>query len=341
MPDLIVPEDHASHEALQTYVGNVLEEFIQALAPAMRKAKLSPDDFRKGMVQIQVRALELAAQAHRATVDGVPFKQAVHDFDTYPLLSMVYHSAHDIVKDDLPPDMRRFLMQYMKDIPHGVIEATRRSLAVAALQHKDNLVGSFGRFLFFLATRFNLTLAYHPCHHDSVAIGFDDELDEQAERSMTDFFAQTDLLDQPVRPLHMMVGTACQRALPLIDDLTDQYMALEKRVLDIQQVRAGIEERIANMDAATGLIVRKMVNDWDEDNLLELFGGDDQPRMTFQRLRAMHPAVLGHLSDDALNMRAYRIRTKIQEGEEDSLQRKGVALIDLLLEEADQDGEDK
>lgn len=341
MPDLIIPEDDASHEALQVYVGNVLEEFIQALEPAMRKAKLSPGDFRKGLAQIQVRAVELAAVAHRAIVDGVPFKRAVRDFDTYPLLATVYNSAHDIVKDGLPPDLRHLMMEFKKGMPHEVIEAIRRSLAVAVLQHKDSIVGSFGRFLFFLATRLNLTLAYNSCQHDSVAIGLDDELDAQAEQSVSDFFAESDLLDQPVRPLHMMVGLACQRALPLIDELTERYMALEKKVLELQQFRASVEEKISKMDAATGLIVRKMVNDWDKDNRLQLFGDDSQPRMTFQRLRAMHPAALGHMSDDALHMRAYRIRTKALAGDEDDLQRKGVRMIDLLLEDIDDEGEGK
>ena len=315
--------------ALQSRLGVVFEAVADAMLPAMERAGITTEGVQEGMLQLQDGAVELAAQARRALTSGTSFAEAVHDYDSYPLLSKFYHSMLDIISLSLPPEMVRFTQEFVKGTPPDLGPDFRHYLSVAAVRFDGDFTGALARFALFVGVRVNLALVYRNSPHEAVVTGLMDELDQMAEAAVAELLSQPDVLQRPIEPMRAMVALACSRLLPEIDELVDMLRQLSRETRTPYEVRAALEEELKDMDCKDALLLRKQVSDELPD--LEIFG-EGQPKMTNRRLRAQHPVALGEMSEDAMNMRLFRLKKKVASEGMQSLKRTGPTLPELLRE---------
>ena len=166
--------------------------------------------------------------------------------------------------------------------------------------------------------------------HGTTASGLVDELDSEAERAVERYLSQPDLLELETDPLEVMVEFACDRLLPLVDDLTALVKQLEAEIREPYELRAKLEAELSDVDVGDALLIKKHA----DDRLPELgVFGDNQPRMTNQRLRGMHPVPFEGKTDDAMNMRLDRIKKTVEKRGLKSLKRKGPTILELLRDE--------
>ncbi len=336
MDDLQVSARDGGLTALQSRLGVVFEAVAQAMVPAMERAGISTVGIDEGMVQLQNGAVELAAQARRAISSGTAFADAVHDYDSYPLLSKFYHSVLDVMCLSLPPEMVRFTREFVGGTPPEFGPDVRNYLSVAAVRFDGDFTGALARFALFVGVRLNLAMVYRDSAHGSALTGLADELDRKAEQAVAEFLSQPEVLQRPIEPMKAMVALACLRLLPEIDELVSIMNQLQVEARRPYEVRAALEEELRDLDCADALLLRKHVSDELPD--LEVFG-ENQPRMTNKRLRAHHPLALGELTDDAMNMRLHRLKEKVANKGMSSLKRTAPTLPEVLLSETERGDE--
>jgi hypothetical protein len=325
---MFAPEERGI-AVLQDRLQDVFETLAAIVEPAMEEAGLATEDFQVGLQQLSVGAIELAAQAHRAVTSGIPFAEAVHNYDGFPLLCKVYHSTLDLLDLSLPPDLQRFVRSFIKRTPSDFPPDFYHYVAVSAARFQGDLLGSLADFFLFVGVRVKLSVIQKVDPHEATRSGVTDELDREAERAVRLFMSQPDLLEETIEPLQSMVALACDRLLPVIDDLAGLYGQLDAESQKPYDLRAKLEAELADVDVGDALLIRKYASDRLPN--LGIFG-DNRPRMTNKSLRGMHPVVFGGKSDDAMNMQMDRVKKKFDSNGLKSLKRKVPTILDLLRE---------
>jgi hypothetical protein len=318
---------------LENRLQDVMETLAAIVEPAMEDAGISTKDFHVGLQQLSVGAIELAAQAHRARTSGIPFTEAVHDYDGFPLLCKVYNSTLDLLDLSLPPDLQRFMRAFIDRTPAEFPPDFYHYVAVSAARFEGDLLGSLADFFLFIGVRVKLSVIQKVDPHEATRSGVLDELDREAERAVRLFMSQPDLLEETIEPLQSMVALACDRLLPVIDDLAGLYGQLDVESQKPYDLRAKLEAELADIDVGDALLIRKYASD--RLPSLGIFG-DNQPRMTNKSLRGMHPVVFSGKSDDAMNMQLDRLKKKFETNGLKSLKRKVPTILDLLRERSEE-----
>jgi hypothetical protein len=279
------------------------------------------EDLIRGLAQLEARMARLAVEAVDAEAQGRSLADAVDDEHNFPTLHRLHIGVRDLLTMSLPPPLLGWVKQVLAAPESPVTDGLQRGLAaLAADAGAPPTARALARLLLFEAVRVNLVVAEHLSGSSIAAVGaLPGDIDAIAEAQVNRWIADDAGDGDKVRPLNVLVAAGLVALERHIDDLKDVLARLSGDLNDAFRLRAALELKLREMDAADAVLIRNA-----------FAPALDEQRLEVERLAAEHPLLLGARRRDALDQQVSRLRRRMVEG--DWPRRRGTALIDLLAE---------
>jgi hypothetical protein len=289
------------------------------LAPAV----MSAEDLERGLAQLGTRLARLAVEALDAEAQGRRLSDAVADEHNFPALHRLHLGVRDLLTMSLPAPLIGWARQVLA-APESPVTADLQAglAALAADAAAVPAARALARLLLYEAVRVHLIVAEHLSGSSIAAVGAAPaDVDAIAEAEVDRWVAAR--ISEDVRPLNVLVAAGLLALERHVDDLKDVLARLSGDMNDAFQLRAALELRLREMEAADAVLVRNA-----------FAPALDEQRLEVERLAAEHPLLLGERRRDALDQQVSRLRRRMAAG--DWPRRRGPALIDLLAEQDDE-----
>ncbi len=294
-----------------------LERYVQL---CRLEEVVEPAALKRALATLEVELLRLAAEAQAAEITGAPLREAVRDFERFPLLARLHNSVEDVVGLDLPPELEDWARRFFGDPPIAAVEGFLRRLVWHAKHDPQPLRRSLCRALLFEGVRVELVLRARWFPSEVYGTGLEDaDLDEIAEAQVA-WYLETDLGDEPeIRPLQLMVASALEALSHEIELHAFALRNVGRELREVLARRARIEERLASLDVRDAILLRN-----------ELAPDLEIQQVSLDLLKERHPVAFGKVKRNALDARLTRLRRRVASEGPSIVRRRGVTLGDLI-----------
>jgi hypothetical protein len=226
-----------AHEPL---IGILIRQLLPLLPPHLHKS------LEREAPAVALESMRLGMEVLAAELREVRFSAAVERSAEFPLMGQVYWGAQNLLQWQLPPSMRQAFQVVLNQAIDGKFESWRR-LVFAIARRKGDPEAALCRFLFWAAVRINLLIA--TWHQPQVqACGVLDDLEDRAERVLTELFDIPEVEKPDCRPLHMLIALVLQEAFVAMKPLLLGGMTeVEAETADALRTVRGLDARDAVM----------------------------------------------------------------------------------------------
>jgi len=302
-----------------------LKDPLREFAAALRFHEIIPvDEFEAGLVHLEAEIERLALDAYAAQRRGLSFSEAATDFVNFPHLARLHAAMNDILTMSLPPELVAWVHSFLSMPEPPSLDGMRTALVATAADDARPHAQALAHFALFEGIRLNLVVMARWFPHETIGVGMEmGDLDRIAEDRITTWLAETPAAPSDVRSFHVIAAAALQSLSEHAEQLRAGLSNLQRDFVEAAQLRARIEEALSTMDVRDALLIRN-----------EMAPELGEQRLTVEHLQERHALALGDVSRNALDQRIKRARGKSRE----ALQRRRVALIDLIRESAAEGG---
>lgn len=283
---------------------------------------MTPEELERGLDQLGARLGRLAVELVDAQAQGLRLAQAAANELDYPILHRLHLGIRDVLTLSLPPPLAAWARQTLAAPDSPVFDDFQRGLAaLAASDDAPPPSRALARLFLFEAVRVNLIVAEHLSGSSIAAVGgLPADVDAIAEAEVDEYVALAAQIDAEVRPLNVLVAAGLLSLEQHVGELKDVLARIEDDLATAFRLRAALELKLRDMDAADALLIRNA-----------FAPALDEQRLEVERLQAEHPLLLGERRRDAIDQQVSRLRRRIAAG--DWPERRAPALIDLLKDD--------
>lgn len=262
-------------------------------------AIVGPREMMDGIREMGARLAQIAADAHAAEREGVPFAEAVEDVFGYPHLVRFFREIDSFLQTPLPGPLAQWLERYLAAPELPIAEVMRSALVESAASPHVTPARALPRFLLFLGVWMNLRVLYLRHANEMIKQGIMPELlPVLAEDVMREWVGDPIPAGPGFRPYRVLVAAAMGALAKHADELRGALLITQDEI-----VRAEAEALFAKLEAEDAILLRNAA--------AEQFG---EQRLDVERLRELYPQTLGQKTRAALDKKLQRLRDRFREG---------------------------
>lgn len=300
---------------------------MDALASITSALPTPPAQTGVDVQELRAELEEIAVEALRAGLEGLPIHEAVRD-PAYVALADFHRGLRDALLLEIPQELQPWVKGIATQSTGGPsVEAffdqmVQRAAASTPVDHEaspEQLQAALAELMLFETVRLRLLVAaWSSVEFESLG-GSESDIDEIAGIEVEVLLHEPMLADPEVRPLAVMVASASVALARDAADRADELRHVSESERERLRMQARLRAALRELRLPESILL--------QNALANLLGED---RLELPDLQAEHPVALGGLSRQAMDQRVSRGRRALTQPSSQWPSRRRPSLFDLL-----------